>query len=52
MMKINQKFNQVIYISGPSIQPTIKEIKKNVQLVHEQISVACADGGIQTGTST
>ena len=55
--KNRQKSSQVIYRSGPTIVPKIKEIKKAVQkLSHEQESAAgsCggSGGGIRTGTKT
>ena len=48
------KFNQVIYRSGPTIVPKMKEIQKVVQkLSREQESAAGgggAGGGVRTGT--
>ena len=45
------KSNQVIYRSGPTTVPKIKEIQKVVQkLSREQESAA--GGGVQTGTKT
>ena len=45
------KSNQVIYRSGPTILPKMKEIWRVVQkLLHEQDSAAA--GGGQTGTKT
>ena len=51
------KSNQVIYRSGPTIVPKIKEIKKVVQkLSREQESAAggggAGGGGVRTGTKT
>ena len=49
------KSNQVIYRSGPTIVPKMKEIQKVVQkLSREQESVAGggAGGGVRTGTKT
>ena len=47
------KSNQVIYRSGPTIVPKIKEIQNVVQkLSREQESVAGGGGGVQTGTKT
>ena len=46
-----QKSNQVIYRSGPTIVPKMKEIRKVVQkLSRKQESVA--GGGVRTGTKT
>ena len=45
-----RKSNQVIYRSGPTIVPKMKEIQKVVQkLSREQESAA---GGVRTGTKT
>ena len=45
------KSNQVIYRSGPTIVPKMKEIQKVVQkLSREQKSAA--GGGVRTGTKT
>ena len=45
------KSNQVIYRSGPTILPKMKEIQKVVQkLLRDQESPA--SGGVQTGTKT
>ena len=47
------KSNQVIYRSGPTIVPKMKEIQKVVQkLSREQESAAGAGGGVRTGTKT
>ena len=53
--KNGPKSNQVIYRSGPTIVPKMKEIQKVVQkLSREQESVAGGGGGgsVQTGTKT
>ena len=47
------KSNRVIYRSGPTIVPKMKEIQKVVQkLSREQESAACSGGGVRTGTKT
>ena len=47
------KSNQVIYRSGPTIVPKMKEIQKVVQkLSREQESAAGGGGGVRTGTKT
>ena len=53
------KSNQVIYSSGPTIVPKLKEIPRGVQkLSREQDSAAScgggsmSGGGVQTGTKT
>ena len=47
------KSNQVIYRSGPTIVPKMKEIQKVVQkLSREQESVAGGGAGVRTGTKT
>ena len=48
------KSNQVIYRSGPTILPKMKEIRKVVQkLSREQESAAAGGGGgVRTGTKT
>ena len=49
--KNRPKSNQVIYRSGPTIVPKMKEIQKVVQkLSREQESAA--GGGVRTGTKT
>ena len=48
-----QKSNQVIYRSGPTIVPKMKEIQKVVQkLSREHESAAGYGGGVRTGTKT
>ena len=53
-MKIDQKSNQVIYRSGPTIVPKKREIQKVVQkLSGEQESAAGGGGGgVRTGTKS
>ena len=52
-MKIEPKSNQIIYRSGPSILPKMKEIWKVVQkLSREQDSAAGGGGGVRTGRKT
>ena len=47
------KSNKVIYRSGPTTVPKMKEIQKVVQkLSREQESAAGGSGGVRTGTKT
>ena len=47
------KSNQLIYRSGPTIVPKMKEIQKVVQkLSRGQESAAGGGGGVRTGTKT
>ena len=47
------KSNQVIYRSGPTIVPKMKEIQKVVEkLSREQESATGGGGGVRTGTKT
>ena len=46
------KCNQVIYRSGPTIVPKIKEIQKVVQKLSREQESAAGGGGVRTGTKT
>ena len=46
------KSNQVIYRSGPTIVPKMKEIQKFVQKLSREQESAAAGGGVRTGTKT
>ena len=46
------KSNQVIYSSGPTIVPKMKEIQKVVQKLLREQESAASGGGVRTGTKT
>ena len=46
------KSNQVIYSSGPTIVPKMKEIQKVVQKLLREPESAASGGGVRTSTKT
>ena len=48
----NSKSNQVIYSSGPTVVPEMKETQKVVQKLSREQESAAGGGGVRTGTKT